>query len=356
MVEIGDANLPKIGTTVSTSFGDYEIESYETGADGKIKDVIMKDATGVEQKFIVDSKGIVEIKGPNGQTFRFSLDPDSPDIPKPKGAENVLRLTANEWFNVSFMAVFTTVMAELASTLSKIRFEEGLEVIKARVMEAAIAFGKAELIKEAAHLEAQKEIAQAVTSFVTAGMSAVTLVMTAMAMNNAKNDPNVKAAENKMKGMIDENVKPPPPLVAVFQNQASTDSKMGNFKDFMKNPDDPKYANIVKSEAYKDYKAAEANYNQKLHTQEQTEQSKVRSVEQVIRGLAEGSGAAARATFTEAKGGVDALIQMFELYGKVLQDFANTSQKARDDLSAAFNECIRALKETVSKDYSMGRN
>lgn len=343
MVSNTDPNIPRLDNTRGIPIENDAAKQPEPATgDSNVQDVILK-ATGNEKSYTIDNQGNVVISDKGGNSFTFSLNANNPTLSPPKGSQNVLTLTPNEWFSVSFMAVFTTIMAQLASALSRIRYAEGQEVIKARIMEKEVAETKATLIKTAAHLEAQKHIANAVTSFATAGMSAVSLVMTTTAMYKAKEDANVKAAEKKM--MDSENDF----KMNKFEALATNEKNPPSFEQFKKNPD--AYPGILKSEAYQQYKQAQSNYDQKLHTQEQLEVSKVRSMEQIVRGIADGSNAAAQATFTELKGTVDSFIQMFELYGKVLQDFANTSQRSRDDLTSAFNEAIRALKETVSKDY-----
>jgi len=140
-------------------------------------------------------------KTPSGVCFR---DTKSPALPPPAkdnadGANSTTALKGNQWFAVSFLAVFDSIMAEVVKLEDKIKFTEGELGMQEKKLQPELLKQNIEGIKEEANAEAMGHLADAISAGFSIGIAVASMYNTGRAAKKAKNNPEVKEMDEEIK-------------------------------------------------------------------------------------------------------------------------------------------------------------
>jgi len=264
---------------------------------------------------------------------------DNPKLSRPRTVAEILAglhqviedgKAGNPWFNVSYLAVFNSLMNELMNSQRKNRFMEAQTAIKAAKTTLLIAKENSELTKAYHDAQAAEKMTEAIASFLNAGVSGASLV--AMNRNvgrgNARAEQEIKDQEAHIKNL-----------------EAGGGTGVGTNKAKVKKQTDPEALNTAQEQL----RRMKADKNSQAFQYARYYNEQTSALSQMMTQSINGASALVQAGIKTEEGHIDALKQMNEGYLQILRTYADNSAKARDEAQQSFDKTLDFLMSVTNK-------
>jgi uncharacterized linocin/CFP29 family protein len=243
----------------------------------------------------------------------------------------------NPWLANSYIAAFLAVMYEYMSQQSAIKWSDAERELSLRLQGLELATKSAIQTGEIAKLQAFEKMVQAISSFVTAGISGASAMETARNLGKAERYVNdkIKDHETNLKQAKETELK------KTFPND--------NDNEIKNKFDDPttKYTSNEVKEAQKKYNktlsSKEDEIRQRVNTANQISQATTEAFKQCI----QGSSAAWQAQITLERGREEMIKGFMDGLIQALRTFRDTSSEAHSDAKQILDNVSSMISRTI---------
>ncbi len=295
------------------------------------------------------------IKDPNGGTERTA---GGGSTPPPGGG----KAASNPFFNPSFLANFASIMDELLNLKRDTSYLEAQVELKARELTIAITTTQSELTKMIAEAQAAEKMVEAITSFIQAGVAAISLAQTWGNAATARKDAEATLAKDKQleQKNLDEVTKKRddllrgpngvatdpnaiqqrnPPLTAQEKKQVEQYNKeIAGHEKSLQNMDRPEYLRQLIN----------------TRTQELNLQSDLK--QQIVKNVVAGAGSAIQSGIISERGSLEALKVMNDGYLDLLRKYGDSTSRSKDQEKADFKDLVdfvNKITDSVFRAHSL---
>ncbi|CUI15982.1 hypothetical protein PNK_0345 [Candidatus Protochlamydia naegleriophila] len=299
------------------------------------------------------------MKDPNGKTEGTST---TSSTPPPGGGDPIKQLASNPFFNPSFLANFSAIMDELLNLKRDTSYLEAQVELKARELTIAITTTQSELTLMIAQAQAAEKMVEAITSFIQAGVAAISLAQTWGNAATARKDAEKTLAADKkieqqnldkVKAQRDEieqrspvvstdpngvQTRNPPLTPADEKKLAQYDKEIAGHEKSLQNMDRPEYLRQLIN----------------TRTQELNLQSDLK--QQIVKNVVAGAGSAIQSGIIAERGSLEALKVMNDGYLDLLRKYGDSTARSKDQEKADFKDLVdfvNKITDSVFKAHSL---
>lgn len=181
---------------------DHHEEAGGTKLEGGAKTTDITKQDSITQKLTIESQNLKKTGTVHTANTTFSTDSKTPALPPPATEHGnpgaTLKSGDNPWFSVNFLAVFNSVMSQVAQTQAKIQFQQGQQGI----LENKVAQSELGLKISGINRQTEAEKAGHLADMISHGgqiiNSSVSMGLSLGAAARAKNNPEVKKLDAKV--------------------------------------------------------------------------------------------------------------------------------------------------------------
>jgi hypothetical protein len=257
---------------------------------------------------------------------------DGPTLPPPTttNTNTTSSSSGNPYFNVSFMAVFNMVMAEVTKLQQKGHYLDEQVAIQANKTTVSIGKDIAALTLASYEAQAQEKIIDAVSAFIQA-----TIQFTGAVQSQVNVGKGQRLAEKDLKGHQD--------ILEKVQTEEGV--QVGENSNNMA----PKSKRLQKAEdKFANQKASlsDSAFNRTRQLNESH-----RTITDMTVQMVNGTASLLQAQLKEQEGQLESLKQIYESYQSILKTYASNSQEASNSQQQEFDKTLDFLNKITDSDF-----